>query len=70
MAIKPTKVAATTVKKAKVPNKRERASAQFGQLDTQGAVAVVWAVSQPQTIEEAIRRIAAAVAAGTSGPIA
>lgn len=40
-----------------IPNKRERASAQFGQLD--GLTAANWAGSTPTSIKNAIERMAA-----------
>lgn len=50
-----------------IPNKRERASAQFGQLDdlTSGN----WTTNPPSTIQEAIERIAAEVATLKAGTI-
>jgi hypothetical protein len=68
MAAKPSKMVEKTSNMAYVPNERERAASQFGQLDGQNAGD--WAGNPPKTIQEAIERIAAAVAAGTSGPIA
>ena len=56
----PSKNAQKTVKVTKqLPNKRERASAQFGQLSD--VVAADWDNNPPETIAEAINRLAAAV---------
>lgn len=56
MALSPSREAQKTVTNAKVPNKRERASAQFGQLDS--LTASYWD-GNPETIQEAIERMAA-----------
>lgn len=50
-----------------VPNRRERAAAQFGQLDdlTSGN----WTTATPATIQEAIERLAAEVATLKAGTI-
>lgn len=63
MALQPSAEAQKTVTQAKVPNKRERASAQFGQLDS--LTGTYWD-GNPDTIQEAIERLAAAVYAATS----
>lgn len=56
-----------TASTANVPNKRERASAQYGQLDD--LTATNWnADTPPTTIQEAIERIAAALTALTQKP--
>lgn len=49
-----------------LPNKRERASAQFGQLDSQAAGD--WN-GLPSSIQDAIARLAAEVATLKGGPI-
>lgn len=54
----PSSNASKTVKVTRqLPNKRERASAQFGQLSD--IVSASWAGSPPNTIGEAINRMAA-----------
>ena len=54
----PSRVASQTAKvTSQLPNKRERASAQFGQLSD--IVSASWAGSPPVTIGEAINRMAA-----------
>jgi hypothetical protein len=64
----PSNNAQKTVKVTKqLPNKRERASAQFGQLSD--LVAGDWAAPAPKSIAEAINRLAAALAAETGSPI-
>lgn len=69
MALKPSKEAQKTVKQAKVPNKRERAASQFGQLDSM--TSSYWAASTPpKTIQEAIERLAKAVSNNGASPIA
>jgi len=56
-----------TVKVTKqLPNKRERASAQFGQLSDLDLTK--WASPAPKSIAEAINRIAAVVGAVTPIP--
>jgi hypothetical protein len=56
----PSNNAQKTVKVTKqLPNKRERASAQFGQLSD--LVPADWDNNPPETIAEAINRLAAAV---------
>ncbi len=71
MALKASKEAQKTVKQAKVPNKRERAASQFGQLDpTDANFATYWATSSPKTILEALQRLAKAVSNNGASPIA
>lgn len=64
----PSNNAQKTVKVTKqVPNKRERAAAQFGELSDLNAGD--WDAPAPKTIAEAINRLAAALAAETGNPI-
>lgn len=67
----PSRVKDQTVTNAKVPNKRERASAQYGQFNaTDANWATYWAGSPPETILEAIERLADAVSNSGVSPIA
>jgi len=68
MALKASKEAQKTVKQAKVPNKRERAASQFGQLDSM--TSSYWDTAAPETIQEAIERLAKAVSNSGASPIA
>ena len=58
MALKPSKEAQKTVKSAKVPNKRERAASQYGQLDV--AEPTDWD-ALPASIKAALDELAARV---------
>ena len=50
-----------------LPNQRERAASQFGQLDD--LTAGNWTTAVPNTIQEAIERLAAEVATLKAGTI-
>ena len=60
MALNPSKEAQKTVTKAKVPNKRERAASQYGQLDV--ATPSDWD-ALPASIKAALDELAARVKA-------
>ena len=68
MALKASKEASKTVRNAKVPNKRERAAAQFGQIDDQLLANWSDAAAVPATIKEALNRLAARVQALEDAP--